>query len=166
MTRTNNKKHGYAILELLFYISFFTIISLVVIEAMITMTRSFKETSIQAEWRRGEDIMERISREIRTAYDINSIGSGNLKLNTKDNDGENITIQFLLSGSDIQFFEDEVLVGNLNTPNMLLSGLTFTQINTTKGKAVKIFFTVESASDTLNRTQDFYNTIVLRGNYQ
>jgi len=165
MTPKNKTKHGYAILELLFYISFFAIISLVVIEAMITMTRSFKEISIQAEWSRGENIMERISREIRTAYEINTIGSGNLKLNTKDSDGENITMQFLLSGSDIQFFNNEVLVGNLNTPNVLVSGLTFTQINTTKGKAIKIFFTVQSAGDILNRTQDFYNTVVLRGIY-
>ncbi|MFA5791955.1 MAG: hypothetical protein WC884_02870 [Candidatus Paceibacterota bacterium] len=162
-----NKKNkcGYAILELLFYISFFAVLSLVVITSMITMARSFKETSIQAELVQSGNIMERISREIRASYDINTISANNLKLNIKDSDGVNKTVEFLLSNSDVQLLENDIFIGNLNAPNILISGLVFTQINTTKGKAVKIVFIVQSVNDALNRTQNFYNTIVLRGDY-
>ncbi|HBA45878.1 hypothetical protein A2W67_00595 [Candidatus Nomurabacteria bacterium RIFCSPLOWO2_02_40_28] len=163
--KIKNYKKGYAILELLFYIAFFAILSLVVINAMIVMTRSFRETSIQGELIQSGVIMERISREVRQAYNISSISATDLNLDSTDNGGANKTVEFLLSGTDIQLLENGVLTGNLNTLNITVTALTFTQITTTKGKAVKIAFTVRSSNDKLNRTQDFYDTIVLRGIY-
>ncbi len=159
------KKHGYAILELLFYIAFFSIFSSVVINAMITMTRSFREISIQRELAQSGVIIERMSREIRQAYDISFISANDLKLNTKDDAGANKTVEFLLSDSNLQFFENDVLVGNLNTPNMMVTSLNFTQITTAKGLAVKIVLSVRFGNDSLNRIQDFYDTVVLRGSY-
>jgi len=156
---------GYAVLELLFYISLFAILSLVVINTMITMAKSFKETALQAEWVQSGTIIERISREIRQAYDINSISSSDLKLNTKDISGANKIVEFLLSSSNVQLLENNIFIGNLNTPKIVVTGLTFTQITTAKGKAVKILLTIKSTNDILNRTQDFYDTIVLRGSY-
>ncbi|TSC78051.1 MAG: Uncharacterized protein G01um101424_185 [Parcubacteria group bacterium Gr01-1014_24] len=163
--KTKSYKRGYAILELLFYIAFFSVLSLVVINAMITMARSFRENAIQMELMQNGVIMEKISREIRPAYGINSISLSNLKLNTKDNLGAEKTVEFLLSGSNLQLLENNILTGNLNTPNIVVTGLTFTQITTVKGKAVKILLTVKSVNDALGRTQDFYDTIVLRGSY-
>lgn len=159
------KNKGYAILEILFYISFFTVFSLVVINAMIAMAKSFKETSIQEELMQSGVIMEKISREIRQAYNIGSVSANDLQLNTTDSDGANKTVEFLLSGGNVQLIENSVLTGNLNPPNIEVANLTFTQIITAKGKAVKIFLTVKSINDALDRTRDFYNTIVLRGNY-
>ena len=156
---------GYAILEVLFYISFFAVFSLVVINAMITMAKSFKETSIQGELMQSGVIMEKISREIRQAYDIVSISVNDLQLNTTDSDGGNKTLEFLLSGGNIQLIENSVLAGNLNPPNIAVTDLTFTQIITAEGKAVKIFLTVKSINDVLVRTFNFYDTIVLRGGY-
>ena len=155
----------YALVELVFYIVLFAILSLLVIDAMITMAKAFKETTIQAELVESNAIMERISREIRGSYDINTISTSDLKLNTKDDAGANKTVEFLLSGSDIQLLENSVLTGNLNTPNITVSNLTFTQITTTAGKAVKISLTVRSDNDAQNRSVDFYNTVTLRGSY-
>jgi len=163
--KIKNYKKGYAILELLFYIAFFAILSLVVINAMIVMTRSFRETSIQGELIQSGVIMERISREVRQAYNISSISATDLNLDSTDNGGANKTVEFLLSGTDIQLLENGVLTGNLNTPNIAVTALTFTQVTTTKGKAVKVALTVKSNNDALARTQDLYDTIVLRGIY-
>jgi len=165
MIKNNKTKHGYALLELLFYISLFAILSLVVIDAIITMAKSFKETSIQAELVQSGTIMERISREIRASYNIEAISGGDLTLNTKDDAGANKTVKFLLSGSDLELLENGMFTGNLNTPNIDVTALSFTQITTTKGKAIRILLTVKSVNDTLVRTQDFYNTVVLRGDY-
>ncbi|OGI67886.1 hypothetical protein A3A05_01685 [Candidatus Nomurabacteria bacterium RIFCSPLOWO2_01_FULL_41_12] len=165
MIKINKTKHGYAILELLFYIVFFSILSLVVINAMITMARIFRETTVYAELVQSGVIMERIGREIRTSYDISSISSSDLALNTTDSIGANKTIRFLLSGTDLQFFENAVLTGNLNTPNIVVTGLTFSQITTVQGKTVKVVLSLRSSNDKLNRVQDFYDTIVLRGGY-
>jgi competence protein ComGC len=163
--KKNKTQQGYVTLELLFYIAFFVILSLVVINTMITMTRSFKETTIEAQWLQSGSIMERISREIRTAYDINSISANDLKLNTQNNVGIIKTVEFLLSGSNVQLIENNILTGNLNTPNIAITGLTFTQITTSQGKAVKVFLTVKSVNDVSGVTQNFYDTIVLRGIY-
>ncbi|MFA4975456.1 MAG: hypothetical protein WC839_01080 [Candidatus Paceibacterota bacterium] len=159
------RNSGYAILETVFYIALFAILTVAVIDALLTMTKSFKETSIHAELMQGGDIMEKISRETRQAYGINAITSTSLKLNTKDSAGTNKTVEFSLSGLDIRFLENDTFIGNLNTQNISISNITFTQINTAKGVAIKVFLTIRSLYDSLNRDRDFYNTIVLRGSY-
>src|ERR1035437_5117347 len=110
-------KNGYAILELLFYIALFVIISIVVISSMITMARSFREVAIQMELTQGVAIAEFISREIRSANDITTINANDLVLKTKDSGGSNETVEFLFSGSDLEFLTNGVLTGNLNTPH-------------------------------------------------
>ncbi len=161
----NKNKNGYALLELLFYIAFFSLLSIIVINAMITMAQSFKETEIQTELLRSGSIMERISREVRGAINISSITTTDLKLNTTDSAGTAKTVEFLMSGSNLQLLENEILTGNLNSANIIISGLTFTQITTTEGVGVKIVLTVQSPSDKYSRTVDFYDTVILRGNY-
>ena len=158
---SNKKKNGYAVLELLFYIASFAIFSLILINAMITMSRSFRETAIQAEFVQSGTIMERISREIRQANDINSIGINDLVLNT----GVNETMEFKFAGSDIQLWDTGSNIGNLNSPSIAVTNLVFTSITTAKSKVVKIVLSIKSNNDKLNRTVDFYDTIVLRGSY-
>lgn len=163
--KIKNSEGGYAILETVFYILLFAVLSITVINAMITMTKSFKETTIQAELMQSGNIMERISREIRQAYSINSISASSLKLNTTDSVGTNKTIEFLLSDSNIRLLDNDIFTGNLNTANITVVNLIFTQINTVKGLAVKISLTVKSNHDSQNRNENFYDTVVLRGDY-
>ena len=163
--KIKNWRGGYVLLETIFYIALFAILSIAVIDALATMTKSFKETTIQAELMQGGDIMERISREIRQASSVNSISINDLKLSSVSSIGVNKTIEFLLSGSDIQLLENGSFVANLNTQNLTVVSLTFAQINTVKGVAVKVFLRVMSKHDTFERNQDFYDTVVLRGSY-
>lgn len=157
---------GYTLVEVLVYLILFSILSLVLIQAMITMMRSFKETRIYGELIQGGEVMEKIGREIKQAYGINSINSNTLILNTKDENGNNKTIQFSLSNSNIQFLENGSLSGNLNTPNISVTALSFAQITTPKGKAVKTSFAIRANDDSSVHTENFYNTTVLRGDYQ
>ena len=165
MIKIYKKENGYVILELLFYIAFFVLLSLVVIDSMITMAQSFKETETQAELLRSGTIVERMSREIRQADGINLINASSLKLNTTDATGAIKTVEFLLSGTNVEFRENDVLVGNLNPLNIIVSSLNFTGITTAKGAGVKIILTVQSAGDKQERLVDFFDTIVLRGSY-
>jgi len=158
--KIENYKEGYTVVELLFYIALFALLSIVVIDAMITMTKSFRETSIQAEWIQGSTIMERISREVRQAEEVTTISASSLELTNSGG-----TVEFVLSGTNIQFLENDVFTGDLNTANIVVTGLTFTQITTTVGEAVKIALTIRSTNDAQSRTQNFYNTVVLRGKY-
>ncbi len=162
---TTKNNSGYAILETLFYISLFAIFSITVINSMIMMTKAFKETTIQAELSQGGNILERISREVRNAYGINAIAANSLKLDTTDEASTNKTMEFSLSGSDARLLEDDVFTGNLNTQNTSVADLSFTQITTANGLAVKMFLSVRSNRDLQNRIANFYDTVVLRGSY-
>ena len=166
MKKIIKNKNGYAILELLFYISFFTVLALVVVSAMVTMTRSFRETSIIAEWQQGANVMERISREIKQATSIASLSAADLILNTKDNSDVDKTMEFKFVSPNVQFWDNGASVGNLNSPGITVTSLVFTSITTLKSKAVKMVMTIRSNNDKSNRTVDFYDTIVLRGSYQ
>ena len=163
MTKHTTQR-GTSMIELLFYISLLAVLSLVVINSMITMTKSFKETSIQTDLMQGGDVMERISREVKRATGIASITSNDLKINTKDDAGNAKTMEFLLSGNDIQLLENDVLTGNLNTANIIVNSLSFEQLTTVKGSAVKIILSVESKNN-LSRSESFYDTVILRGDY-
>lgn len=165
MRTTNVKIKGYAILELLFYISFFAVLALAVIAALMSMSRTFKETAINAEIIRGGSIMDRMAAEIRQAYDINVVGVTNLKLNTTNDAGGNATVEFSLSGTNVELRENDALVGNLNSPDIIVTALNFTSIITSSGKTIKTFMSLSSADDPSGRTFDFYDTITLRGSY-
>lgn len=160
-----NKKSGFAILETLFYIAIFAIFSVLVINAMVTMVKSFKETRIQSQLVQGSQVLEKISREIRQAKSINTLGVGDLKLNTSDSVGVDKTVRFVLSNNNVQFYENDILSGNLNSSNLQINSLVFNQITTVKGSVVKVVLNVQSNDDAFNRTKDFYNTVVLRGDY-
>lgn len=156
---------GYALLETLFYVFFLGVLSIVVINSILVMTKSFKETRRQTEIVQSSHIMERISREIKQAYSIASISSTSLRLNTRDAAGTSKTIEFTLLGTDLRLLDNGTFIGNLNLPSILISNLSFTEITTSRGTAVKVSFSVGSNRDLLNRTYDFYNTAVLRGAY-
>lgn len=156
---------GYTLVELLFYVALFAVLSLTVINAMYTMTKAFRETSVQRELAGSSTIMERIAREIRQASAINSISSTDLKLDTTDDTGAIKKVEFLLSGTNLQLKENDVLTGNLNSPTISVTSVSFSQITTTKGVGIKITYSVKSNNDALGRTADFYDTVVLRGYY-
>ena len=158
-------KGGYSLVEILFYIGIFSALALVVFSSLITMTKSFRETTIGADFVQSSAIIERISREIRQAYGIYSISASDLKLNTKDDLGNNKTVRFLLSSTNLQLLENDIVTGNLNTPNREVTALYFTEITTLARKAIKINLSVRSTRDTSGRVEDFYDTAVLRGDY-
>lgn len=158
------KNSGESIVETVFYIALFAVLSIAIINALIVMMKSFKETSAWREMVQNGAIMETMSREIKKAYNISSIISTDLVLDTRDEAGNNRTVEFVLSGTDILFRENGSLVGNLNSTNISVSNLSFTQITTTKGSVVKISFSIAPKSGVIN-AENIYDTIVMRGNY-
>lgn len=165
MNISASKNDGYALVELLFYTSLFVVISLLVINVLITMTRSFKEITILKELGNGSTVMERISRETRKAFSVNTIGANSLKLNTLDDNNLEKTVEFLLSNGNVQLIENNILIDNLNTQNITITDLVFLQVTTANSQAVKMHMTVRSNSDKSGRSVDFYDTVVLRGSY-
>jgi len=164
-TTQKRKTGGYTLIELLFYIALFFILTLTIVNSLITMTKAFNEVAIQADFIQSSSIIERISREIRQSYGINSISANSLTLNTKDESENNKTVQFSLSGYNLQFFDDSVFMGNLNNSNIQVTNLSFTNIPMANGVAIKVEVSLQSTRDPASRTESFYDTVVLRGSY-
>ena len=74
-------------------------------------------------------------------------------------------MEFRLTGTDVELLENDALTGSLNAPDIAVSTLSFTQVITLQGSAVKIAVTLGSKNYKAGRTFDFFNTVVLRGNY-
>jgi len=159
------RNSGASILETIFYIALLLAFSILIINALFTMTKAFKGTTIQSDLMHGGTIMERISREIRQAKSIVFITPNSIKLNSIDETGTDKTIEFNFSNSNINLTENETLVGNLNSLDVSVVNLSFLQINTTNSIAIKIFLTIKSNKDSTWREESFYNTVVFRGIY-
>ena len=165
MIKNTNKKRGYTLLEILFYIAIFAVLAPALTNALIVMTKSFQETSIEEEFVQSSSIMERISREIRQATSIDASSTAtDLKL--KDSTGADKT-EFKLNGSQLQLLEGPTLVstGYLNIPDINITSVSFTKITTANGLAVSVSLSFKSSKDVLNRVQSFQDTVVLRGAY-
>ncbi len=156
---------GYSLIELLFYVSFFAIFVLVTINAMIIMTRSFRETTHFSQLIQSGSMVERMVREIRQASGVTIISATSIRIDTLDDAGLAKTEEFTLSGSNLEFYENGISSGNLNSPNITLTALSFSGVTTARGSAVKVSLSIRSTDDSLSRVYNFYDTVVLRGNY-
>jgi hypothetical protein len=120
----------------------------------------------------GLSSMDRISREIRQANSID-IGSsylgsnpGVLQLNTKDSSGTSTTVKISKEGNILNLYQpSNTLVASLLDNDISITNLVFTRIDTVAGEAVKIEMTLLDTKSKNMRTENFYNTIILRGSY-
>jgi hypothetical protein len=135
----------------------------VVINSIIVMTRSFREVNINTDIMQGANVMDQMTRYIRKSTAITSITGGNDLLLADTVDG--YSMEFRLNGTNLEYYQAGALVGNLNSSNISITSLSFTQIDTLKSKAVKISMTVKSNRYGSVRTETFYDTIVLRSTY-
>lgn len=176
---SKKQNKGNTLLELVFYIAIFSLTSVLVINSILSLVVSFKHNTVLNNLNNHTKILETISREIKNATSVSSITSTNLQLNGKDSLGNNKTSQFLLSGSNINFYENGVLVGVLNSPNVLVNDLSFVSLNHIRlgenydapsivplnTSLIKVSITLQSSFFGVSKTETFYNTLVLRGSF-
>lgn len=157
---------GTTVLEVIFYIAIFAMLSLVIVESSIILTRSFRTTKVNLELSSAGAIMERMVREIRQSQNITTISSNSLKLDNGDpSQAITSSIQFSLINGHVVLYENDIIVGSLNPSNITVNDLQFTEINTDVGTAVKIYMQVSSNHFNSVKTVDYYDTVVLRGDY-
>lgn len=164
---------GFSIIEIIIYLSIFTILSILVINSFITVMRSFSATRENISLlEAGINGMERISREIRKSDAIDlvnsSLSEGILHLNnTKDG----FVKRFSSESGDLNLYECsslgacDILSGNLIGENISLESLVFRRIITEKSEAIKIEMSLRDVRSKTGKVENFYNTIILRGGY-
>lgn len=174
-----NNKRGFTLVEMIIYVAFFAVLSVLSINATILVMKSFYTLRInQSISQSATTALERMSREIRNAYDIDTLNTtpltspGRLTLLTKTDTGALTTAEFYVTaGNQINMKVGGVDKGSLMTKTVTATNLVFRLIttanaSTTISKAVKIEMTLRDSRDTrsgFTKTVKYYDTIVLRG---
>jgi hypothetical protein len=167
MSNQDKKHRGYSIVEILVYLAIFTALSILVINSFIVILSSFNFTNMNRKLlEAGAVSMERVSREIRQAelIDINTT-SDTLILDSHDSGGNDMEIKFINENGEFNLYKDDSLEGNLLGESLSLTNLVFRTITTTESQAVKIEMTIKYEEGKNIKSENFYNTVILRGGY-
>jgi type II secretion system protein J len=167
-----SKKNGYSLVEMIVYLAIFSIVSIAVINSFIVVMSSFSVTRTNRDLlESGSSAMERISREIRQAVNIDIANStlgtstGILQLNSTDSGGDPVIIKFSVTNGALNIYQGGVLTGSLLGQNIIVTNLIFRRIDTTLGEAVKVEMSLQDINSKTLRIEKFYSTIILRGIY-
>jgi type II secretory pathway pseudopilin PulG len=159
---------GSTIIEVLIYLLIFVVLSGVIIYSYSISNNSFKEVVARRYLISvGTKTMERFTREIRKSESINTASStfgtnpGVLVLNQANSK----IVRFDVSGNSINLTENGVLSGNILSSKLSLSSLIFRKITTATGEGVKIELQTSINGGNGLITENFYQTVSLRGNY-
>jgi len=154
-TKKIHLNKGVSIIELIVYLAIFTAMSVVVINSFIIVLSTFSTIRTNQDLLdSGSVSMDRISREIRQAKNIDVVNSTSdtLQLNSTNSSGDNVVIKFKKDG-------------NLLASNIILNSISFDRISTAKSEGVKIKMILQDSRSKVNKTENFYDTVVLRGGY-
>ncbi len=166
------KSKGYSLIEAIVYLAIFGTLSVLVINSFIVVLNSFNRSRINSNLAEsGASAIERMSREIRQAKNIDTTNSvlnssfGTLQLNSTDSSNVAKIEKFNVSNGDLNLYENDVLIGNLLGQKVDITSFIVRRITTVEGEAVKIEMTLQNTGSTTITTVNFYNTIILRGSY-
>lgn len=163
----NQTQQGYSLIELVIYIALFALISVVIMNALITVMRTY--ASAQG-YRRlqtnGELIMERVVREVRDASALSggsvyTSNPGTLSLSGTDGSGAAHTAVFSVSNGAL-VLNDNGTSANLSTSEVAISNFIVRRITTAGGEGIKIELTLTTTNGHIV-SASFYGTAMLRG---
>ncbi len=166
-----NSQSGFTLVETVIYVAAFAVLSVAALQATIVVMKSFYTLRLNQSINGSATVaLERMSREIRNAYDVDGAAStfgvspGRLTLKTKDDAGANTTVEFYVdAASQLGIKVGGTDNGLLVTKTVTVTNLIFRSISTTNSKAIKIEMTLHDSRAAASQEVKFYDTIVLRG---
>ena len=166
-------RRGSSLLETLIYAAILGLIAVLTTGSILAMMKSYAGVKMSRDLNFSASVaMERMANEIRLANNIDDAGSifsaspGKLKLDTTDSLGSPVTIEFFLSGAGVFVQEGVGTPEALTASTTEITSLIFNKItSSTVSKAVKISLTAKAKGSRMERTENFYNTAILRGSY-
>ncbi len=171
MNKKNTQK-GYSLIEMIIYVSIFAVLSVVVVNSFSVVISSFVESRTNRDLlESGNTVLEKISREIRLASSVDTAGStlgsspGVLQLNSVDSSNNARVVKFVFENNTLNIYENNTLTGSLIGNNETITSAIFRKITTSAGTAIKVELTLKDTRGKRQRTENFYDTIILRGDY-
>ena len=171
--KSNKYLEGSSLLETLIYAAILGMVAVFTTGAILAMMKSYTGVKMSRDLNFSASVaMERMANEIRLASNIDDTGSifavspGKLKLNTTDSLESPATIEFFLSGTGVFVKEDIGASEALTSSTTEITSLVFNKItSSTISKAIKISLTAKVKRGRMEKTEKFYNTVILRGSY-
>ncbi|MEI6316107.1 MAG: hypothetical protein WCO65_00045 [bacterium] len=168
--QTKNKTQaGFSLVESIIYLALFVMLSTLLIDCMIVMSKSYVETRANRDLLDSMNIpLERMTRDIRGAstvvFDSSTVfGTNPGSLKIRNSDGTTET--FAISGGAISFVDTDGTSNNITSNQVVVDSLIFRNISTSAGSAVKIEMTLHSLRSASHRSISLSDTVVLRGEY-
>jgi type II secretory pathway pseudopilin PulG len=168
----SNKK-GFSLIEIVVYIGIFSVVSTAIIVSSMVVISSFNKTKVSRNvLESSSTIMERMTREIRSAQSVNtltsslSVNPGVLDLVGFDDLSNARNVRFSVDPSGhLNISENGELIGSLVNDGVVVSSLIFRRIQNASSEAVKIEMTLTGSNGSWSTSKNFYNTVLLRGGY-
>jgi len=160
----NKMKKGFTLIETIIYTAIIAVIFILVVNSLSIVIKAFNQGRVAIKINNSAEVaMERMTREIRFAYDIDASSNldshpGHLVLNTD--------VEFYLDSGKIMIIDRGASAVVLTSDDLTVTNLVFRQINSSSvSRAVKIEMAIQGSSGNYQKTENFYNTAILRGSY-
>lgn len=157
------------LIEVIIYTAILAIIFILIVNSLSIVIKAFNQGRVAIKINNSaETAMERMTREIRFAYDIDASSTlDHLVLNTYVLGTENpTTAEFYLDSGKLMVKERVLPAGQLTSSDLTVTNLIFRQITASStSKAIKIEMTIRGSSGNYQKTENFYNTAILRESY-
>lgn len=166
------RQKGFSAVEMVIYISLVSLCLLLVVNLVIAMSSSYRTLSLSRIVADSASFsMERITREIRLAYDIDVAQSvfdaspGRIRLQSTDTNGYAQTVMFALEDGRINVYEDDLLLGALTSNRASTTALVFTRFATTTSTGVMVEMNIQASKGGDSRSAEFRTFIQMRNSY-
>lgn len=166
------RQKGFTFIEGLIYIAMLAFMMTIVIASLVGISRVYRQVRIiELVHSNASTIVEQIAREIRISVSTDIAGSifdsdnGILKLNSVDLNGDNKTVTFSLNSGRVELTENATNLGPITSNHATVSSLYFEHINDSSAEAIKFSVTLSVGTGEYQKTETFYDTVVLRGSY-
>jgi type II secretory pathway component PulJ len=172
MTFFPHKKRGFSLIEVTLYVSLFSVLSILTMNALFQTIKAFNDLRISRDINDSSvTIMERLTRDIKSATAVDLTNStfgatpGRLTLSTVNASGTPVTVEYYVASSLLRIKENGVEKGSLMSAKTQVDGLVFYYISTGSTIGVKTELHLKSSRGTVSDVDHFYNTSLLRGSY-
>ncbi len=172
-----HSKRGFSLVEVVLYVSLFSLMSVLTFEALFQTVRAFTHLRISRDINDSSvKIMERLTRDIKSSVAVDMANSvfgidpGVLTLSSVSASGTPLTVQYIMVGNALHLKEGASVFtlvdrGSLLSSQTSVSGVLYRLINVGGTTAVKIELHITASRGSVSETNYFYDTVVLRGTY-
>ncbi len=167
MTKNCNTK-GYSLVEMVIYVTILSIVSVVLVNTLLSFTGSYKELqALRIVDRSGMDVFERLSRTIRSSTSIDTgssvFGSNPGVLVLVETEGlVSTTTRFYLDNGIVKMDINGVYYGPLSLTSADINSLVFRKTDNPNTSAIKIEMSVSGTVGNVTKQKNFFLTTVTK----